>query len=185
MTRQQAGYQNLFVEGFESGSFGTNGWAVYGTGNPWTVSSSQPFSGHYHAQSQQSGTGNPTYLERSLSTVGYSSINLSYKRKLIGLDAADDFSSQWFDGKNWNTLELVNSENNADYVARTFVLHSSANENPNFKIRFMCEAGAVSEFCRIDDVRVSAGNSFGLWNYVFDTTKLMPNTYTIGTITLQ
>lgn len=42
----------------------------------------------------------------------------------------------------------------------------------------MCEAGAVSEFCRVDDITLSAQNSYGSWIYVLDTTGLSPGNYT-------
>src|SRR3989338_734458 len=177
MTQESSGPKDLLVETFESGNFATNGWVVDGQGNPWLVSTQNPLNGVYHAQSQQSGAGNPTYLEKSISTVGYSGITVNYNRKLIGLDAADDFSAEWFNGNAWNTLEHVSSQDNANYVFKSFSLPTSANENPNFRIRFMCEAGAVSEYCRVDDVEVSATGSLGLWQYTYNTAGLASETY--------
>ena len=165
------------MENFESGEFATNGWVVHGPGNPWQVSTQDPLTGTYHAQSKQSGAGNPTYLENALSTVGYSGIAFEYNRKLIGLDAADDFSAEWFDGAVWNVLEHVSSENNANYAFKSFQLPATADEKPNFKIRFMCEAGAVSEYCLVDDVKVSSAGSLGLWQYTYNTTGLSPEAY--------
>ncbi|MCX8159286.1 MAG: hypothetical protein N3D20_03325, partial [Candidatus Pacearchaeota archaeon] len=48
-----------------------------------------------------------------------------------------------------------NSANDANYVFKNFSLQSSANNNPNFKIRFECTTGAVSEFCRVDNVMIN------------------------------
>lgn len=177
MTQESSGAKDLLVESFESGSFSTNDWVVYGSGNPWLVSTQNPFNGLYNAQSRQSGAGNPTYLEKQISTVGYSGITLSYNRKLVGLDAADDFSAEWFDGTTWITLEHISSEDNLDYVFKSFLLPLSASGNSNFKIRFMCETGAVSEFCRIDDVKISTAQSLGLWHYTYNTTGLASQMY--------
>lgn len=178
MIQESSVSKDLLVESFESGSFATNGWVVYGSGNPWLVSTLNPLSGVYHAQSQQSGAGNPTYLEKSISTIGFRGISVSYNRKLVGLDAADDFSAEWFDGNTWNVLEHVSSQDNANYISKIYFPPSSANENPNFKIRFMCETGAVSEYCRIDNVKVSASTSLGMWQYTYNTTGLFPQIYT-------
>lgn len=145
----------LLNDGFESGSL--SGWNVYGSGSPWLVSTQDPRTGSYHAQSKQSGAGNPTYIEKSIDTTGYSSLTFEYYRKLIGLDAADDFSAEWYDGNSWNLLEHVSSQSNSNYVLRNYVLPVGAENNPNFKLRFMCEAGAVSEYCRIDDVKLISG----------------------------
>ena len=41
----------------------------------------------------------------------------------------------------------------------------------------MCEAGAVSEYCRVDDVKVSSAGSLGLWQYTYNTTGLLPEAY--------
>ena len=144
----------IFSEGFESGSL--SGWLIYGTGTPWKISSGNPNSGTFHVESKQSGAGNPTYLERAISTSGFTSLSLEYYRKLIGLDAADDFSVEWFDGSIWDALEHVSSESNSIYIYKTYNLPIGAENNSNFKLRFMCEAGAVSEFCRVDNVRILA-----------------------------
>ena len=92
-----------------------------------------------------------------MSTISYVSLNVSYYRQLIGMDAADEFTVDWFNGTGWTYLEQLGgaSADDAAYVAKSFVLPAEANNNPNFRIRFMCENGAVSESCRVDNVKIT------------------------------
>lgn len=146
----------IFSDGFESGLTGWTTSAVSG-GNKWTASTTNPYQGSYHAQSQPMSTSElASVMEKTVSTFGYSNIKWSYYRRLIGLDIADEFKAKWFDGSSWQVLEQTgsNSANDAAYVFKEFTLPSSAENNPNFKIKFECTAGAVSEFCRVDNVKV-------------------------------
>jgi hypothetical protein len=137
----------IFYDGFESGNL--NNWMVYGTGNPWTASSNSPYQGTYSAMSLQSGAGEPTYMESVINSSGFSSITLEYQRKLVGLDAADDFEVAYFDGA-WNALEHLSGVTDAGYVYRSFNIPSST-----ISVRFTCETGAVSELCFIDNIRIT------------------------------
>ncbi len=148
----------IFFDGFESG---INGWSLTAVsgGNKWTASTTNPYQGSYHAQSNPMSTSEPaSVMEKAVSTSGYSNIKLSYYRRLIGLDIADEFKVKWFDGTSWNILEQTGSSsaNDAGYAFKEYNLPSSANNNANFKIRFECTAGAVSEFCRVDNVKLTS-----------------------------
>ena len=171
----------IFYDGFESGTL--NGWtntAVSG-GQKWSAVKTNPYQGIWHAQSQPRSTNEPaSVLERATSTIGYNEITIKYSRKLVGLDVADEFKAKWFDGTAWNVLEQTgsNSANDANYVIKTFNLPSSANNNANFKIKFECTAGAVSEFCRVDNVNISSsGSSTGFYRYYYNTTELISGVY--------
>ena len=171
----------IFYDNFESGNL--NGWtntAVSG-GQKWSASSTNPFQGSFHAQSQPRSTSEPaSVLERAISTVSYQGITIKYARKLVGLDTADEFKAKWFDGVSWTMLEQTGSSsaNNAGYVLKTFNLPAIANNNANFKIRFECTAGAVSEYCRVDNVNISASASpTGFYKFVFNTSGLLNDTY--------
>ncbi|MEK6850118.1 MAG: BPL-N domain-containing protein [Nanoarchaeota archaeon] len=154
---QNSSSGTLFYDDFESGSL--TGWIFTKSSgaNNWVNVNLNPYQGLRHAQSQPMSTTNPASLmEKMMSTSGYSNIKLSYYRRLVGLDSADEFQAKWFDGSIWNILEQTggNSANDASYVFKQFNLPSSADNNVNFKIKFECTAGAVSEFCRVDDVKV-------------------------------
>ena len=149
----------LFSDDFESGTL--NNWVLskVSGGNYWTASITNPYLGSYHAQCQPMSTSEPaSTMEKTISTSGYSNIKASYYRKLIGLDIADEFQAKWFDGSTWTILEQTgsNSANDAGYLYKEFNLPTNAENNANFKIKFECTAGAVSEFCRIDNVKITA-----------------------------
>src|SRR3989338_7366362 len=95
----------IFFDGFESGSL--NGWNLsrISSANDWTASTTNPFQGTYHAESWPRYTTEPaSALERTISTAGYQNIVFNYSRRLIGLDAADEFKANWFDGTSWTIL---------------------------------------------------------------------------------
>ncbi len=174
----------LFKEGFETGSLNSNDWVTNGT-VLWGVSSFDPlFGSNYHAQVQQTGVSDPSYLEINISTLGYENITFSYYKKLISLDAADDFAVDWYNGTDWVVLEQLGAgiEDDASYVYQTFNLTNDSYDNSNFKIRFMCEVGAVSEYCRIDNVSISGiqtSSSTEIWGYEFTPNVLGIYNYTI------
>ena len=146
---------DLLFDDFEDGVL--DGWTLTTVENNWYVGTSNPYQGTRYAEAKPMNTNEPaSNIERGVSTTGYASVEFSYYRRLIGLDVGDEFKVKWFDGGAWNILEQTGSGsvNDASYVQKTFVLPGNAGNNPNFKIRFECTAGAVSEFCRVDNVRV-------------------------------
>ncbi|OIO80894.1 hypothetical protein AUJ84_02370 [Candidatus Pacearchaeota archaeon CG1_02_32_132] len=146
----------IFSDDFEDGNL--NGWQLISSGraNNWTVSQVNPYEGLSHAQSNPSSTSEPaSVIERNISTIGYATIVFNYHRRLIGLDTADEFKVKY---KTSNTSFVVleetlgNSADDASYVSKSFGL--TANNDLNITIRFECTAGAVSEFCRMDNVSI-------------------------------
>lgn len=150
------GPAEIFSDGFESGLIGWTLTKASGANN-WIASTTNPYEGLKYAESKPMSTTEPaSVIEKTISTSGYENIKVSYYRKLVGLDAADEFKAKWFDGASWQILEQTGSSsvNDAGYVLKEYSLPSSANNNANLKIRFECTAGAVSEFCRVDNVRL-------------------------------
>ena len=145
----------LFLDNFESGTL--DGWqttSLPGSQN-WTANQSDPNAGNWHAQSRPlSSLIGASVLEKHIGTAGYTDINISYYRKLIELDATDEFRVKWFDGLGWNVLEQTayNYGNDSAYVFRNFSLPPGANNNADLRIRFECSAQALNEYCRVDDV---------------------------------
>ncbi len=149
----------LFSDDFESGTLGAWTLSKASGANDWVSATGNPYQGTRYAESKPQSTIEPaSTMEKAVSTIGYNTITFSYARKLVGLDVADEFKAKWFDGSSWNVLEQTGSgsANDAGYLARSFTLASSAGNNANFKIRFECTAGAVSEFCRVDNVIIVA-----------------------------
>lgn len=181
MNLNQGSVTEIFFDGFESGLSGWTTTAVSGA-NKWTASTLNPCQGSYHARSQPMSTNEPaSMLEMAISTTGYENIKLSYYRKLVGLDIGDEFKAKWYDGSTWVILEQTgsNSVNDANYVLKEFSLPTSASNNLNFKIKFECTAGAVSEYCQVDNVKITANiQGTGLYEYFYDTTSLTFGDYT-------
>jgi len=144
---------DLFFDTFEDGDL--NGWVRTqpGGGSAWINENDFPAFGTRHAFCKPQDTSNPaSVMTASVSTAGHDSVEVSYYRRVNGLDAVDWFSASWTDGNAWYPLENVNSQTDSSYVFRSFTLPSSAANNPAFGIRFACTAGAVSEWCSVDDV---------------------------------
>jgi glutamine amidotransferase-like uncharacterized protein len=142
------GPQELFFDGFEDGA--VDGWSLYGPGAPWGASTESVNEGSWAARAKKTGAGKNSYMEHSIDGTGYSSVTFEYFRKLKGLDVADNFAVEYFDN-GWHTLEELGSasENNDNFVFKSFVIPPSA-----ISVRFMCECGAVSEKCFVDNVKI-------------------------------
>jgi hypothetical protein len=178
MMTKELSYAQLFFDGFESGSFATEGWITYGTGsNNWSIQTTAPYAGTYHAQVMYTGSSKYSYLEAAIDTSGYNNITLTYYRQLLGLDSVDGFSAEWWNGAAWTAAESVTTENDASYVYKNFALPSGASNNPNLKIRFMCEANAYSEGCRVDNVKVDGEMNTDRWLYEHNTSGMSAGTY--------
>jgi hypothetical protein len=160
----------VFFDGFESGSLAN--WSVNGTGSRWANSTTDPFNGTQHAQAQQPGAGNPTTMRLNISTLNFTDISVRYARRLVGIDAADEYAARWYNGTNWTNFEATGgaSADDAAYVVQNFTLPAVAANNALFAIEFMCEAGAVSEFCRVDDVRINGTQVVGVQQNVTNVT---------------
>ena len=148
----------IFSDNFESGGLG--GWTLSKASgaNDWTASTTNPYQGAYHAQSQPMSTTEPaSVMQKTVSTSGYSNIILNYTRRLVGIDGVDEFQVEWYDGVSWTIVEQTggNSADDATYVSKQFSLSAAADNNANFAIKFECTAGATSEYCRVDDLLVS------------------------------
>ena len=134
---------DTFEEGFN--------WTVYGAGKPWGIRTDKVLDGSYSAGVKKTGAGKLSYMEHEVDLSSWSVATFEYSRKLVGLDAADDFSAEYFDGA-WIAVEaLGRGRENGGFVTRSFEIPATTTA-----IRFMCEAGAVSEGCWVDNVRINA-----------------------------
>lgn len=147
----------LFYDGFESGSLAN--WTLSGTpsNGDWAATLLDVHSGLYKAYVHGTGS-NTAYMEINISTVNATDVSVTYAKKLIGLDAGDDFWSEWSDGNQWHYLEHLgsDSEDDSTYQLMSFNIGPYSDNNPSFAIRFGCSGTAISESCNIDDVLVRA-----------------------------
>ncbi|UCF44290.1 MAG: metallophosphoesterase [Planctomycetota bacterium] len=135
----------FFTDGFESGDFATGGWT---TSDNTSVGTAFAYTGTYGAK-----LGKESWIEKAVSTVGYTDIHLKYARKAVNLGSGEEFMARWYDGSNWHTLESTLDTNWAEKI---WLCSISANDNPDFKIRFSSNGGHPSqEYTCLDDVEVS------------------------------
>ncbi|MCK5798383.1 MAG: hypothetical protein KAI47_14430, partial [Deltaproteobacteria bacterium] len=139
----------LFYDGFEDLSLSP--WVVSGPGKPWVITSDASASGSQAAQAQATGSSKESLMTATFSSPGSGTLTLEYQRRLVGLDGVDDFAAEIRFGAIWIALEQLASStaNDPAFVAKSFVIPNTADA-----IRFMCECGAVSERCLVDDVKV-------------------------------
>ena len=133
-------------DGFESGDM--SGWSLYGTGKPWEASTDNSHDGSYAARAKATGAGDDSFMEWDVTGCG---TTLTYYRKLIGLDAVDDFEVSYYDNGAWTMVEHLGSDtaNDSGFIMKSFSIPSTTK-----KIRFKCQCGAVSEQCIVDDVSI-------------------------------
>jgi glutamine amidotransferase-like uncharacterized protein len=145
----------VFFDDFEDGDMSDWFLTEPGGGDPWLNRNSDPAFGSRHAFCKPRDTTQPASVMIAVaSTENRDNIELSYYRKLKGLDAADHFEVAWSDGSGWNVVEHVSSTTDSSYKFKSYNLPASAANNPNFAVRFSCTAGAVSELCNVDNVKI-------------------------------
>lgn len=135
---------DVFADGFESGSFATNGWTTVGNAN---VSTQADNTGTFGARLRRTGT-----IEVAVSTAGRTGVTLSYARRTRRVDNGEFLRVEWYNGSSWQTVETYSG----GWGTPTFSLGSAADNNPNLRIRFSLNANRNNEHAYIDDVVVSA-----------------------------
>ncbi|UCD29976.1 MAG: metallophosphoesterase, partial [Planctomycetota bacterium] len=143
---KDAAGESLFSDGFESGDFTQGGWSVQNSYA--SVSSGAAYTGDFGAK-----LADTTWIEKAVSTVGYSSIHVKYYRMTQKLDAGEYLYVEWHDGSDWHELESTNETSWGDY--KDITCGSGADDNSSFKIRFRINASASNEYGYVDDVEVT------------------------------
>ncbi len=140
----------ILFYGFEDGSLSE--WSLYGTGTAWIVSTDISYEGTRSVRAKKTGAGDDSFMEITIDASGFDLVTLEYYRKLVGLDTADDFEVQYFNGV-WHSVEHLGTGRASD---SSFKFKSFDIPNTATKIRFKCECGAVSEKCYVDNVKIIA-----------------------------
>ena len=135
---------DLLADGFESGSFATNGWLAVGNAS---VSNRADFTGTYGARLRRTSS-----IEIAVSTAGRTGVTLSYARRTQRLDNGEALTVEWYDGSSWQLVET----HSGGWGTPTVDLPAGADNNPNLRIRFSLNANRNNEQAHIDDVVVSA-----------------------------
>ena len=134
----------LFSDGFESGDFSAGGWSTQ-NGNA-TISSAAGRTGTYGARLKRT-----TYMQRSVDTTGYATVELSYSRRTSNMDSGEQLFVEFWNGSGWQTVESTSSTSWAD---PTWTLPASAGNSASFAVRFRTNANRNNERGDVDDVEV-------------------------------
>ena len=85
---------DLFVDGFESGNLTAGGWRRQNTDA--YASAAAGFDGAWGAQLRRK-----TWIERAVSTLGMTDIQVSCVRRTTGLESSEFLFAEWWDGAAW------------------------------------------------------------------------------------
>ena len=94
-----------------------------------------------------------SWIEKAVSTSGYTDIHVKYARKTVKLDPGEEFTAEWYDGSDWHVLESTLDES---WAEKDWLCGSGANNNASFKIRFSSSGMHPSqEYSYLDIVEVT------------------------------
>jgi PKD repeat protein len=92
---------------------------------------------------------------RTISTVGYTSITVTYDMTVFDLEAGEKQEVLWYDGSTWTVLDTIadgDSDEDGNWRVYNFSLPAGANNNANFAIKFDQTASLWDDNTMIDDV---------------------------------
>jgi hypothetical protein len=141
----------IFSDDFEDA---LSGWTVGGTVEWYTGS---PRRGTHSVRLRNSGS-----IEKTVSTVGYGRISVSYYLAASLTSTAAAVKAEWYDGIGWNPLEEIDN-GDADEDARlhqySHELPSQAEENSSLALRFTVIGSDIDDMGYVDDVVVTSESS--------------------------
>ena len=147
----------LWSDGFESGDFTAGGWTVAGSTPAPSVTTTAKHTGSYGAQIP--GSSSTRSITKSKSTVGYNSIHVKYNRRVTAASVTLTVDWSANAGSTWTTLETVSGSSGTTWASKDYALGTSADNNPNFRIRFRTTAGSTSRYAYIDNVQITGTQS--------------------------
>jgi hypothetical protein len=140
-----------FSDGFESGDFSTGGWTTSGS---TSVKGASSYSGSYGAELKKAAS-----IEKAISTVGVTNIQVGYARKTAGYDGGETLDVEWStNGSTWNLLE---STADTSWAVQSWSLPAGAEGQAGFRVRFLTNASANNEKAHIDDVTITGTGGGG------------------------
>ncbi|MGA2093762.1 MAG: hypothetical protein ABSH16_10205, partial [Sedimentisphaerales bacterium] len=137
-----------WFDGFESGNFTTGGWSW--SNSYASVAAEAAYTGTYGAKLKAT-----TWIQKAISTVGFNTIHVKYRRATTGFDAGENLYVEWsINGSTWNNLETIRNASYSDGL-QDKICGSGADNNANFRIRFRTNANSNLEYAYIDDVEIA------------------------------
>ena len=137
---------DILYSTFEDGQFG--GWS---TGANVAVDSTLAM-GQYALHLENDGA----ISTRTISTVGYTGVNVSVRMAATSLEGSDVCRAEYSTngGGTWSTLlELSNGGANGTFATATTATAAASN-NPNFRLRFQMSGKGKGDHCHGDEIRV-------------------------------
>ena len=163
----------LFWDGFENNNFTFKGW----TNNGCDIQSTYKYANTYALR-----LNNSEWVYKRKSTVGYTGIRVEYVRKTQDCEIDDYFCVDWYNGSSWVNLETVTGS--SDWTKRTYNLPSSANDNPNFYLRFITSHNGVSDYAYVDELFIT-GTDSGSGQYYKIISKCSGQALSVGAGSLE
>ncbi len=147
---ESSGPAILFSDSFPVyGDFDTGGWTTSGSTNVNNQCACEAENG-----AQMKATG---WIEKALSTEGYTDIEINYICKTAGMEAGEYLYVEWHDGTQWNQIEAIQP---TICSSKNWALDPNADDNASFKLRYRTNANKNNEYACVDDV-VITGSSGG------------------------
>lgn len=140
--------QTIFSDNFEA-EFA--GWSTSGTVTWYT---GDPKNGTHSVEMIKTSS-----MERTISTVGYQSITVSFDMGAdsFEVDHGDHAQALWYDGSSWAVLKRIDPgdpEEDGQLHYLEYSLPAAADDNPNFALRFEINASWSTDYTYVDDVVV-------------------------------
>lgn len=136
--------QTLFADGFESGNLTAGGWVIQSTNS--FASTAAKFDGAWGARVRRT-----SWMERTISTAGFNSIELRVARRTAGLESNEWLYIEWWNGSAWSVAAQVRP---TAFEQVALSLPPTAANLSNFKIRFRTNANRNDEWADLDVVEV-------------------------------
>jgi len=139
----------IFSDDFEAGF---SGYTTTGNVN-WNGPGVPPANGNYAIRIRQVGT-----VSRTISTVGYTSINVSFYLAATVNVGGEYVNAAWYDGTTWTVLHQINNgdpEEDSQLHLFTYALPAGAQNNAAFALRFTLVGSSMNDRGYIDDIVVT------------------------------
>jgi hypothetical protein len=136
-------------DGFESGNLTAGGWIVGGSASAYSGAGNGSTWG-----ARIPGSTGANYIQKDKSTVGYNTIHVKYDRRVTSTSKIT-LTVQWSanGGSSWTALETVSGS--TSWESKDYTLDPNANNNSDFRIRFITTAGSSGRYAYVDNVQIT------------------------------
>ena len=143
---ESGGEETIFSDDFEAefAGWNTSGWQV-----SWY--DGEPKNGTHSIQ-----IVNNAYMDQTISTAGYSDIEVTFYMGAKSLEAGENVQALWYDGSTWTVMAQIDDGGDDELLHLYEIsLPAGAADNANFAVKFQANAANASDFMYVDDVVVN------------------------------